>query len=65
MNTWMKSATLAAILVSAVVLLAGCESDDDCLNCVDLPPPVVPTGVHSISADDLVIVQWFDISYAP
>jgi hypothetical protein len=62
---WIKTAVLVAVLVSLVVLLAGCESDDDCLNCVDLPPPVVPTGVHSISADDLVIVQWFDISYAP
>lgn len=54
-------------LVSILVLLAaltGCESDD-CLNCVDLPPPVVPTGVHSISGDNEVIVQWYDISYAP
>lgn len=56
---------MALILVLMVALLAGCESDDDCLNCVDLPPPVVPTGVHSISGDDLVIVQWYDISYAP
>jgi len=57
--------TMALFLVIMVALLAGCESDDDCLNCVDLPPPVVPTGVYSISGDDLVIVQWFDISYAP
>jgi hypothetical protein len=56
---------LAAVLVVVVALLAGCESDDDCLNCVELPPPVVPTGVHSISGDNLVIVQWYDISYAP
>jgi hypothetical protein len=46
------------------VLAAGCDSED-CVNCVPLPPPVVPTGVHSISGDDEVIVQWYDISYAP
>jgi len=56
-------------LVAAVFVLlgaaVGCESDDDCLNCVELPPPVVPTGVHSISANNEVIVQWFDIAYSP
>jgi hypothetical protein len=52
-------------LVTLAALLAGCESEEDCLNCVQLPPPVVPTGVHSISGDNLVIVQWYDISYAP
>ena len=60
-----RSAMLVAVLVVMVAVLGGCESDDDCLNCVDLPPPVVPTGVHSISGDDLVIVQWYDISYVP
>ena len=56
---------LAGLLMLGV--LAGCESDDDCLNCVDveLPPPVVPTGVHSISGNNEVIVQWYDIAYAP
>lgn len=44
--------------------LAGC-SNDDCLNCADLPPPVVPTGVHSISGDGYVVVQWNDLVYAP
>jgi len=64
----MRAAIQAAFLVAMmamVALLAGCESEDDCLNCVELPPPVVPTGVHSISGDNLVIVQWYDISYAP
>lgn len=60
-----QAVILAAVLVTMVALLAGCESDDDCLNCVDLPPPVVPTGVHSISGDNEVLVQWYDISYAP
>ena len=59
-----QSALLMAVLVTMVALLAGCESDDDCLNCVEIPPPAVPTGVHSISADNLVIVQWYDIVYA-
>jgi hypothetical protein len=54
-----------AVLVVMVGLFAGCESDEDCLNCPDLPRPVVPTGVHTISGDNLVIVQWYDISYAP
>jgi hypothetical protein len=48
-----------------LVAFAGCESDEDCINCVELPPPVVPTGVHSISGNNEVIVQWFDIAYAP
>lgn len=60
-----RSVVMAVLMVIMVVLLAGCESDEDCLNCVDLPPPVVPTGVHSISDDNLVIVQWYDISYYP
>ena len=54
---------LMAVLAPGL-FLAGC-SDDDCLNCLDLPPPVVPTGVHSISGDGYVIVQWNDLVYAP
>jgi hypothetical protein len=54
---------LMAVLAT-VFLLAGCSADD-CLNCVDIPPPVVPTGVHSISGDGYVIVQWNDLVYAP
>jgi len=52
------------LLLGAMTALTGCESDD-CVNCVDLPPPVVPTGVHSISSDNNVIIQWYDISYHP
>lgn len=55
---------LALAVLLALAMVAGCESDD-CVNCVELPPPVVPTGVHSISGDNLVIVQWYDISYHP
>lgn len=54
---------LMAVLAPGL-FLAGC-SDDDCLNCLELPPPVVPTGVHSISGDGYVIVQWNDLVYAP
>ncbi len=64
-NRRRRSVIMAAFLVAMVVLVAGCESEEDCLNCVELPPPVVPTGVHSISGDNLVIVQWYDISYHP
>jgi len=64
-NSRIRAILSATILVLMIVPMVGCESDEDCLNCVELPPPVVPTGVHSISADDLVIVQWYDISYAP
>ena len=55
-----------AILTAVILALAlvGC-SEEDCLNCVELPAPVVPTGVHSISGDNEVIVQWYDISYSP
>ena len=55
---------LAVTLCLSLFVLGGCESED-CVNCVELPPPVVPTGVHSISGDNLVIVQWYDISYHP
>lgn len=58
------SILLIATLFSALFLLGGCQTDD-CVNCVELPAPVVPTGVHSISYDDLIVVQWYDISYAP
>lgn len=57
----------ALILTTAILLLAllaGCSSED-CVTCVDLVPPVVPTGVHSISGDNEVIIQWYDISYHP
>jgi hypothetical protein len=54
---------LMAVLAPGI-FLAGC-SNDDCLNCADLPPPVVPTGVHSISGDGYVVVQWNDLVYAP
>jgi hypothetical protein len=64
-SSFSRSVVMAVLMVIMVVLMAGCESDEDCLNCVDLPPPVVPTGVHSISDDNLVIVQWYDISYHP
>ena len=46
------------------MLLAGCD-DDDCVTCVEMDPPVVPTGVHSISEDNNVVIQWYDISYYP
>jgi len=64
-NAWLKSAVMTAVLIVSGALLTGCESEEDCLNCVELPPPVVPTGVHTISGDNLVTVQWYDISYAP
>ena len=57
---------LVAVVLVLLVALVGCESDEDCISCVDeLPPPVVPTGVRSISGNNEVIVEWFDIAYAP
>lgn len=58
-----RAMILMAVL-GAGLFLAGC-SDDDCLNCADLPPPVVPNGVLSTSGDGYVIVQWNDLVYAP
>ncbi|MCP4574184.1 MAG: hypothetical protein GY838_17620 [bacterium] len=55
---------LLPVIVVAALGLAGC-SEDDCVNCVELEPPVVPTGVHSISGDDYVEVRWIEISYHP
>ncbi len=54
--------TLLVLLLATFV--GGC-SEDDCVTCIQLPPPVVPTGVHSISGDNEVIIQWYDISYFP
>jgi hypothetical protein len=59
-----RGTLLALGLFLLLGLLSGCESDD-CVNCIELPAPVVPTGVHSISGDNLVIVQWYDLSYEP
>lgn len=64
---------LVAVVLVLLVALTGCETDEDCINCgpgncidcVELPPPVVPTGVHSISGNNEVILQWYDIAYAP
>jgi len=55
---------LVFLVLLSLVLVGGCETED-CVNCIELPPPVVPTGVHSISGDGVVIVQWYDISYHP
>ncbi|MBM4130217.1 hypothetical protein FJ250_04205 [bacterium] len=52
------------VLLAPGLFLAGC-TEDDCLNCVDVPPPVVPTGVRSISGDGYVIIEWHDMVYAP
>mgnify|MGYP002640751654 CR=1 FL=1 len=56
--------SLFLLVLVSLFLFVGCETDD-CVNCLELPPPVVPTGVHSISGDGVVIVQWYDISYHP
>lgn len=58
------SRILGLLTLVALALLGGCETED-CVNCIELPPPVVPTGVHSISGDNSIIVQWYDISYHP
>jgi len=57
----------ALALVGLVILLVGLGgcTKDDCVNCVELPAPVVPTGVHSISGDNEVLVQWYHIEYPP
>jgi len=55
---------LLPVAVLAVLGLTGC-SEDDCVNCVELEPPVVPTGVHSITGDNYVEVRWTEITYAP
>ena len=52
------------LLLVAMAVLSGCESDD-CVNCVDLPPPVVPSGVYSVSYDSNVRIYWNDLSYYP
>lgn len=59
-----SAAMILMVLLAPGLFLAGC-SDDDCLNCADLAAPVVPTGVHSISGDGYVIVQWNDLVLAP
>lgn len=56
--------SLGTMFLFLLLAATGCESED-CVNCIELPPPVVPTGVHSISGDNFVDVQWYDISYHP
>lgn len=57
-------AMILMVVLAPVLFLAGC-STDDCLNCADVPPPVLPNGVESISGDGYVIVQWNSMVYAP
>ncbi|RKZ13569.1 hypothetical protein DRQ50_10260 [bacterium] len=52
------------LLIVPALALVGC-SEEDCLNCVELPRPVVPTGVESVSLDNLIYVQWVDVTYEP
>ncbi len=54
-----------ALLVVGMTGLSGCN-DEDCVSCINTPqPPVVPTGVYSVSGDNQVTVYWYDISYSP
>ncbi len=53
------------LIFVGVLGLAGCNNED-CVSCVStLEPPVVPTGVYSVSGDNSVSVYWYDISYSP
>ncbi len=63
-NPKIRSLILLSLGLLVLLAISGCQTDD-CVNCIELPPPVVPTGVHSISGDNEVILQWYDISYAP
>ncbi|MBU8871479.1 MAG: hypothetical protein KOO60_11495 [Gemmatimonadales bacterium] len=71
MNRFWRNGFRTTVMVGALFvvfsflwILGGCE-DDDCVNCVELTAPVVPTGVSSVSGDNFVVVQWYDISYYP
>ncbi len=56
---------LALVLVAMTMGLGGCNNED-CVSCVStLDPPVVPTGVYSVSGDNDVTVYWYDIAYSP
>ncbi len=55
---------LVSLLLLTAIVVGGCETED-CVSCVELPAPVVPTGVHSVSQDNEIWVQWYDISYYP
>ncbi len=52
----------AALLLGGALFLEGC-SDDTCVSCVDNTPPAVPTGVFSVTGDELVTVYWNDLYY--
>ena len=59
-----RTALPALLLAILLVSMVGCETED-CVNCVETMPPVVPTGVYSVSGDNWVDVYWTDISYFP
>ncbi len=55
-----RSSLLTVLALAAVLpglLLAGGCSDDETLVAVDLPP-AVPTGVYSVTGDEVVTVFW-------
>ncbi|MFO7652207.1 MAG: fibronectin type III domain-containing protein [Candidatus Krumholzibacteriia bacterium] len=51
-----------AFLLAAVFALTGC-SDDDCVNCLELESPPAPSGVFSLTGDNLITVYWNDIYF--
>lgn len=71
MNTLRKNRNPALLRILVLALggillllpLAACNSED-CVNCV-AEPPVVPTGVYSVSGDGYIDVYWYGISYYP
>lgn len=62
MNLKTLTATLLTIIFSlAGMLISGCDSDDDPV-VVDLTPPAVPTGVFSVTGNQVVSIYWHDIT---
>jgi hypothetical protein len=47
-------------LLSAVLLLAGCEDDSGCVSCVD-SDPAPPSGLFSVTGDGMVTLFWYRV----
>ena len=45
------------------MFLTGCEEDRECVNCVDVTPPAVPTNVFSVTGDGFIDVYWSFLEY--
>ncbi|MFH1843621.1 MAG: hypothetical protein ABIF77_10500 [bacterium] len=51
----------SVMAAGCLLLLAGCE--EECVTCLSDTPPVVPTGVYSVTGDGYITLYWDFMEY--